>query len=180
MITHIVACGLSAQHWPGTGTSIGINDAEKWGSRCTYLALFNHPSKFSREPERMKIITASRPKKVFTHAASWRQYFTDVEITPTVEYNNRIRPGKVYHKKTTPIIALCIAWNLGAKDIVLWGVDMVDHKLIRPGMKYYDQEVRALLSLTDQLKKYDVNVYVGAKGSVLCDHLPMLSQKVDI
>ena len=170
---HIVACGESGRLWPGIGISIGVNDAEKFGKRCTYLANFNHPSKFRNEPDRMKTILAGRPEKFFTHAASWRHHFTTVELIKTHEYNRRAKKGMYYHKRTTPIVAICIAWAMGATEIVLWGVDMVNHKSYRPGMKYFDRELKAYVDLCGEIRKQGVNVCVGAAGSVLCAHLPM-------
>ena len=177
---HIVACGDSARHWDGQGISIGINDAEKFGKRCTYLAIFNHPSKFKGETDRLKVIYASRPQKLFTHARAWKDHFSNIEMVRTTEYAGHIKPGRHYHKRTTPIIAMSIAWNMGATEIVLWGVDLIDHKVYYRGSKYHNSEKTAYISFARQLERYGVRVCLGASGSVLCGHLPVWEQTVEI
>lgn len=168
MTYHIVACGETAKHWDGSGPSIGVNDASMWGHPLDYLLVINHPSKFSNEPDRFSKIINTKPRiQFYCHTTAWKQYFQAMKHLATRQYTNLIRKGTNYHSKTSPFAAISLAWNLGATDIVLWGVDFANHKFFSPGKKEFNREIRMYQLFTDKLRKQGCNVFCGAEGSQL-------------
>jgi len=172
MTINIVASGQSAQYWDGKGTSIGCNDCFKWGHHPTYLLLLDSPMKFR---ERLEVIKNTLPQRVFTNnTKTWGEYFPEVDKINTEVFRNKLK-GKVHHSQTSPFPAITMAYNWGAKDIVLWGVDFMDHHLISPGKSTFISEMQNYKSLFEVLNNQGVRVWLGSKGSYFDKQLPVWS-----
>jgi len=163
----IVACGSSAKHWNGSGYSIGVNDSFKWGHKINDLIVVNHPGKFSNEPDRFKTIVESKPDRFISHTWMWKAHFPDmIKIHPS-KYHVRIRQGNYYSSVTSPFVAISHAFNIGAKEIVLWGVDFIDHRYYKKGTKEQSREVDNYRRFIQALERHGVKCYLGADGSAL-------------
>lgn len=175
MTVSIVACGDSAKDWHKVPVdlSIGVNDCLKWGHQVDQLLLINAPGNFRPRKEknfedRLSTIVKSRPEKVLTNSPDqWRRYFSKVETLELTRFHGVYVPGKVYYSKTSPFAAICYAVKLGAKDIILWGVDMVNHHRYRKGTKDGDFEVAEIMRLVRLLEERGVKVWRGNNDSVL-------------
>lgn len=183
MIFSIVACGQSAKDWIPNGTSIGVNDANKWGKPVDYLVVVNspikfHPNKNNGSVDRLKVITSSKPKRFFCHNSNWRSYFPKAELLGMRVFNGSYKPGRVYSSKTSPVVAITLAASLGAKDIILWGVDFTNHYRFQPGKKDYVDEIELYKMLFDELGKAGVKVWLGNDNTSLKQWLPIWKQKV--
>lgn len=176
MTCNIIGLGDSAKHWNGSGFSVGCNDAFKWGHKLNHLIVINHPSKFSKEPERFKTIVESKPELFLSHTQAWRQWFPDMQhIRPSKLYG-RLRKGTYYSAQTSPFVAMSHAFNLGAIDIILWGVDMVNHKVFHETSKKQKEEIDNYNRFIKSLSKNGVNVWIGAEGSAL--NLPIWKKDI--
>jgi hypothetical protein len=182
MKVSIVACGESAREWykVPVDLSIGVNDCFKFGHEVDYLVLVNSPLKF--EPRRannngvnrLETIYKSNPKKVFAHNSNWRSYFkykSEFQTLSMRDYNGRYNKGRVYFSKTSPFVAITLAVSLGAKDIILWGVDMLSHWRFSPGKKEMDSELAMYNDLFGEIKSHGINIWIGNKETVLKDYL---------
>jgi hypothetical protein len=169
MTAHIVASGETAKHWDGQGFSIGVNDAWKWGHKLNWLVCINHPSKFSNEPERMKIIKNSTPERFFSHTESWRHNFPNMQKIRLTRPYGRLRRGVYYHSSTSPFAAMSVAFNNldNLKELVLWGVDFQNHKVFHPKSRSHRPEIDAYKRLCEGLNKHGIEIYLGAPGSAL-------------
>lgn len=175
MTVSIVACGDSAKEWNKTPVdlSIGVNDCLKWGHQVDELLILNVPGEFKPKKEknfedRLQTIIRSRPKRVVSNCAhQWKRYFSKVEKLELTRFHGVYVPGKVYYSKTSPFAAICYAVKLGAKDIILWGVDMVNHHRYRKGTKDGDFEVAEIMRLVRLLEERGVRVWRGNNDSVL-------------
>lgn len=173
MKIHIIGCGDSAKHWKGESPSIGVNDCFKFGYNPTYLVILNSPNQFT--PDRLQIIKNTKPHKVYTdNPISWGRVITDIPIHHfnSRQWSNSNRLQKLsknylYHSKTSPFAAISLAYSWGFTEIVLWGVDMVDHKTYKPGNGAYINEHASFKSFTMSLKEHGCNVYLGKEGSNL-------------
>ena len=164
----IVACGATGNNWPGNRVSIGVNDSWKFGKPTTHLLVANHASKF--EPDRLSTIKNSTPIKFFSNSESWRKYFPDMVHFRTESWNGQLIKNRGLTTLTTsPVIAMHLAWQLGADRIVLWGVDFNDHPECN-GVKL-KQEIRQYKAFIEALKINGVEVYLGCEGSVLQEFL---------
>jgi len=179
MTVAVIGCGSSAKDWFKTQCdySIGVNDVEKFGHKVNELVVINHPSKFRREPDRMNTIIQSKPDKFICHSTAWKQWFPKAELRSLTDFYNRVSKRLVYCSKTSPFVACSLAYNMGATELVLWGVDMINHKVYSPGNSYYDVEVRNYLRFFELIKG-QTKTFVGSEGSVFSKYLPLWKNSV--
>lgn len=175
MIVSVVACGQTAKDWHLTAHdySIGLNDAFKFGHTFNALCIFNHRSKFSRE--RQDIILKTRPVKLYTNCLSWVDFFPDHLKCKTRSWDGILRNDitRLMSTNTGPFICMSLAYCLGATKIILWGVEFVNHWLMNPANPETRMELRQYRQLVEALKKVGVETYLGAKGSLLEEFLPI-------
>lgn len=166
----IVGCGDSAKNWQPNGVSIGSNDCEKFGKPVDYLVLANAPHRFK---ERLATIKKSKAKVMVTSKPAWQSIFPNCEqIYRTTAYNQRVLGGFIYTARTTPIMCFSLALRLGATEIIMWGVDMVNHKTYRLGTKQGDLEIATYKRFFEQAKKLGIKTWIGKGGTVFDSYLP--------
>lgn len=175
MIAHILGLGPSIHDYKPDGSfSIGCNDSFK-----------HHPSNYlvcvSRLPaERLKTVMDCRPEKLLGFTPPYNHH-------PAYEYIGQMHPwrndrpcrldkGMIWTSNNTPFIACVIAHNLGYKDIVLWGVDFIDHPNITG--ESLDKTKCDFLQLHTTLSKIGTSLYLGNGKS--CLPLPLWQQQPSI
>lgn len=172
----VIATGDSAKNWTPNGYSLGVNDAWKWGKPTDGLLICNRPAEFTHD--RMKVIENSKPKDFYSHKASWAHLFPEWKRVRLHVWSGLLHTWprsdgpSAYSYNSSPIIALTLAYNLGAKEIILWGVDFRTHWLFNDKNEQTKREVRTYLEVFDALKEKDVSIYRGADGSAFDDKLP--------
>jgi hypothetical protein len=165
----IVATGSSSKNWKQHDYSIGVNDCWKLGKPTDALVVCNRPEQFSRD--RFEIIKNSTPKDFYSHKSNWSEYFPKWKKLNLVPWYGTLHPKQIYHSDTSSFIALSLAYNLGAKKIIMWGVDLMDHHIYNPFNPQRNREVEAHLQLIGALKEKGVEVYLGANGTAFDDKL---------
>lgn len=169
-IFSVVATGDSAKDWVPNGHSIGVNDCWKFSKPTDSLLICNRPQQFSAD--RLKIITESKPKDFYSHKSNWKEYFPlwkKVRLhtwSGTLQDWHRSDGPSAYSSNTSPLIAITLAYNLGAKDIILWGVDFRNHSMYNDNNPATKREVGVYLDVFAALKERGVNIYLGRMGSV--------------
>lgn len=172
MIYTIVGCGDSATGWIPNGTSIGSNDCEKFGRGVDHLLLANHPGKF--RSERLAVIKRTTAQVWCTSRGQWVGLLPLAQqLTRAVSFSGYIRAGFVYTSATTPIMCMSMAINKGARQLVLWGVDMITHHAYRKGTKYGDREIGVYEKFFAACRKIKVEVYIGSHGTAFDKSLPL-------
>lgn len=169
MTISIIGCAPSAKDWFNTpcDLSIGVNDCKKFSRDPDWLLLVNR--RFT--PEREKIIKATKAKKVLTSIKHWKDHFSNSEEIRMQPFSKHLKKGHIYSSKTSPFIAVSLAFNAGATDIILCGVDLNDHPVING--KLLNHELRLWQEFTRKLKDYGVTVWVTSKESRLAEFLPL-------
>lgn len=165
MTVHIIGCGSTGANWDGKGPSIGVNDCWKFGKSTGSLLVLNRKSTFT--PERLKIIEESKPTLFYSNLDEWRKPFKDMRKIDTTRWNGTMINNVIYHSKTSPFCALSLAYNLGYRIMVLWGVDFVDHASYSPGKHGFEAEKLQYYSFIKTLKTKGAQVYAGCYGSTL-------------
>lgn len=170
MTISIVACGSSAEGWNKVpcDRSISVNDSWKWGHPTTDLLVANQPLKFPQH--RLNIIKASIPKRFWSQLSSWSTYFPNMAHIRLTSWDGHLYPERLdtfSHADTSPFIAISMAYKFGAKDIILWGVDMVDHHIYHAGNMQLKTEIKRYHAMIEALDKEGVKVWLGAPGSAL-------------
>lgn len=157
----VIGCGQSAKHWDGSGPSIGVNDVFKFGYHPTYLLLLNAPSRFTTE--RLSNIIKTNPHRVYSDmAAMWRKHFScEIKDVDSQLWSNpkKISKNYNYHSKTSPFAAISMAYSWGFTEIVLYGVDFIDHKNYNPSKKEFRNEFNNYKSFCEKLREQNVFVY---------------------
>lgn len=174
MTCFIIGCGSSGRDWftHPHDVSIGCNDSIKHGRDTDYLVLINALQGFKREKEKLDLIQSSRAK-VLTNSDSWKSMFRDYEKIKLVTFHKHIKKGIVYSSKSSPFVAASIAFNMGAKDIVLFGVDMNTHHLFNPENKLRDYEVRNFERLSKLMAAQGTTMWISSNESALSKVLPV-------
>jgi hypothetical protein len=173
MTAFIIGCGQSAKDWNNLpcNISIGVNDCYKFGYNPDQLVLINFERKFTGL--RLQTILATRSQKVWTHTSTWKKHFPKAEVIKLSPFNGNVRPGLIYSSKTSPMVAMSLAIKQGATELVLFGIDMVNHPSYRAGMKQGDFEIKAYLKFFESCNKQGIKVYRGADGSCFDSKLPL-------
>jgi hypothetical protein len=171
MIFTIVACGQTAKDWIPRGHSIGVNDSWRFGKPTDSLLVCNRPSNFTEE--RLKVITTSKPETFYSHKANWAYAFPAWKKINLCQWYGRLVKGMHYSSNTSPFIALTLAYNLGAKDIIMWGCDFVSHPTFNPDNPYRDKEIDTYMELIAELKEQGVNVWLGKEGTAFDKLIPV-------
>lgn len=171
MIYTVVASGDSAKNWIPRGTTIGVNDALKWGRDTDILILVNAPGKFK---ERLDIIKKSKAKVLTNSVNMWRPYFPNCQkIERLISFNAKILKNFVYMSQTSPIIAISYAIKQGAKEIILYGVDFVNHRKWSKGTKAGDREIKIYCKFFAECERIGVKICLGALETAFDDILPL-------
>lgn len=178
MIGTIVGCGQSAENWVPRGISIGVNDALKWGKPIDQIIVVNTPNRF--DAERMRFIQAHKGKFYTNLPKAWQPYVKQAELLRDMgEFHLRINKGRIYTSETSPICAISHAINQDATKVILWGVDMKNHKRYSQGTKHGDHEIGKYLKFFDACRKISVEIYLGATGTAFDNDLPLWQQETN-
>lgn len=173
MRINILGLGDSAKHYKGQGPLIGVNDAKRWGFEPEYLLLLNTPVQFTKD--RLEIIKNTRVKtRIFSNSPDkWKKVFReDVQLFNSRSWSHSNRLQKIsknylYHSKTSPFAAISLAYSFGYDEIVLWGVDFVNHRAYSPGKDMFRHEIDNYKSFCMSLNEVGVKVYLGSEESNL-------------
>jgi hypothetical protein len=171
MTASIVALGQSAKDWHQVphDFSVGVNDAAMWGKDPDHLVIVNFERKF--HSKRLEVIKGSK-SQVWTHTNTWKKHFPGAKVIKLSPFSGWFRKGMYYSLRTSPIVAMSVAVNLGADKLILFGVDFRSHKSFNAGEKRGDHEMRQYFKFFEALKKVGVEVYLGGEGSALESYLP--------
>lgn len=188
----IVGCGDSAKDWEPNGYSIGVNDCWKFGKPTDALLICNRPQQFSQE--RLTTILNSKPKHFFCDSSNWKDHFDyfrqgsknkkifsnypGFSSPRMMQWSGTLYPATVFYSNTSPIIAITLAYNLGAKEIILWGVDFRNHHMYHDNSPATKSEVKVYLEVFECLREKGVSIYRGADGSVFDNLIPMYERAV--
>ena len=162
----VLALGESVHAYRDKGNvTIGVNDIFRFYP-VDFLVIADPPSRFVQE--RKSVILNSTPKRFFSSFDDWRQLVNNFKILKLTKGRGRLDKfdSEICFSNNSPFIAVCLAYHMGAKRIVLHGVDLKSHPaLSRPNMlaaslKDYDNLNKALL-------KRNVDLFISSPMSEL-------------
>lgn len=154
-------------------TTVGVNDIEKF-IRTDYIVCVDPPRVFNKE--RLKIITESKPKTFFTLKGNdgedydeWQKYFKNIKQFKQAEPrgNPDMLSSETYLPVSicSPFSACCVAYKLGAKEITLYGVDLINHPNFSEEL--IQRIIKDFVKLKVELEKRGVKLFVGSKETRL-------------
>lgn len=175
MTAVVIGLGSTAKDWFNNphDLSIGCNDAAKFSKDPDWLVLIDSKVGFKREPERVEIISKTKAKRVFTNGPTWKKEFPYYEEVRLQMFSKHLKKGHVYCSKSSPFVATSLAFNAGAKSIVLFGVDFKSHPLLKKGNKLFDYEMRQWERFCRLIADQGTQVFVSSDYSELSKFLPV-------
>jgi len=150
---------------------IGVNDIFKH-TPVDYLIVVDRKNRFTSK--RKKIIEESRPKELLTFISEWKTHPCAKEIILATGRSNlgELDNPNVYpYSIMSPFIAMVHAYKLGAKTILVYGVDLNDHHALSDEncLNIIKRDVN---NLNKEFNKRGVKMYIMNKESVLYGILP--------
>lgn len=176
MTISVIGCGSTAEGWFNTPSdlSIGVNDCLKWGKNTDWLVVINR--KFDKERE--DLIINSNPKRFFTTIYYWNKLFSHAETLRLQRFSKHVKKGHVYSSKTSPFVALSLAFNAGASDVIMFGTDMNDHPVIKDKLR--DYELRQFERFCREIAKQGCQTWVSSEESKLSEFLPLWKKEQNL
>lgn len=154
----ILGCGESGIEWDGQGDCIGVNDAWKFGKPTKWLLCVQTIMQMQKWPERIKTIINSKPEKFYTHKKEWERLIPQTEFLEIHRWKGRL-DERIRFSRTSPFIAMIMAYHWGYDHIKLFGVDFINHKHYSPGQsKDFGDEMKNYKHLFIQLKEKGVTI----------------------
>lgn len=169
MKIQIIGLGESATNWHEHrhefDLSIGVNDVQKFGHSPDYLLVIDSPKRFTKE--RMVTILKTKAQKYITRDDQWNGILPSYEKVRMQQFTKHLKKGHVYSSKTSTFVALSLAFNLHATEVVLYGVDLTNHTVFNPGNKLQAYEIRQYTNFCRMLKDQGCQVFVSSEKSAL-------------
>lgn len=162
MICQVLGLGESIKDFKEyEGYRIGVNDIYQY-TYCDRVVVVND---FKKLPERKHYIDTCRPLDgLWSQLRCW-QYHPDYRKLSFQPWNGVFKDKTVFSGKSSPFIALTMAYSIGFKEIVLWGVDMNTHNVIKDRTKIV--ELNNFTTFITQIEKRGVKVFKGSEYSAL-------------
>jgi hypothetical protein len=173
MTIHVLGLGESLSKFKPDGSpTIGVNDIHQ-KYKTDFVVCVDHPEAFDKN--RLEIIRQTRCKGFYSQIESWRdlQNFNRIEFNRGRGTVDGLDSSRFCYSNSSPYVAAILAYKLGAKNIVLWGVDFKTHRHFVDRSK--DRAIKDFKSLNFEFEKRGVNLFVGDPFSELSNFLPVFS-----
>jgi hypothetical protein len=172
MTIHVIGKGESKEFFKHDGNiTIGVNDVNKW-IKTDHIVVVD-PMCNHKEGHR----TYKNSNAMFwSQNEDNRNYvknFTLIELARGRGVLDEFDSNRFVYSITSPFVAVHLAYKLGAKNIVMWGVDFNTH----PNFDTDSLRNRALKdfgNLRKKLNERGVKFYVGHEMSMFSSILPVL------
>jgi len=162
----VLGLGETLNHYQNDGsTTIGVNDIQRYHS-TDYVVCVDHTTVFNAE--RLQGIKNSKCIGFYTQLEDWNNLVQNVNI---IEFNrgrgliDGLDSDRFCYSNNSPYVACILAYKLGAKKIVLWGVDFNDHPHLNGSAR--EKSFRDYKELQKALNKRGVSIYCGHEDSYL-------------
>lgn len=172
MTIHVIGKGESKEFFKHDGNiTIGVNDVNKW-IKTDHIVVVDPMDAYKEEHETFRNSNAM----FWSQLEDNRNYvknFTLIELARGRGVLDEFDSDRFVYSITSPFVAVHLAYKLGAKNIVMWGVDFNTH----PNFDTDSLRNRALKdfgNLRKKLNERGVNFYVGHEMSMFSSILPVL------
>jgi hypothetical protein len=170
MKINVLGLGDSLEHYvPDNNITIGVNDIHKH-IKTDYVVCIDHMTAFSKD--RLEVIMKTKCKGFYSQIVDWGLIIPNFKF---IEFNtgrgllHKLDNDKFCYSNNSPFVACILAYKLGAKEIILHGVDLIDHPHIKGNSK--EKALLDYKNLNKALKSRGVKLFVGSKDSSLSNFL---------
>lgn len=159
----VLGLGESLSLYGGDMAAIGVNDI--WSKyKSDYVVCLDTKSRFDQK--RLDIIESCEPIKFYSQLRCWENKKTYEEIYLQIAYPKyvcQLDTDKLPKSLCSPFVAAAIAYKyFKADEIHLFGVDMVDHPLLKG--ENLDKIILHFSNLNAALKQKGVKLIVHGNG----------------
>lgn len=148
---------------------IGVNDICKY-IHVDYLLIVDNISTFGLD--RLNTIKNSNPIALYSHLDEWAIHPKFKQInrgTKAPDLSTLDEPFNLPYHCDSVYSAVCLAYQMQAQNIIVYGADFYGHPLIKN--KY--NILQAYANLYAELQKRKVNLFVSSTESLLIKVLPL-------
>lgn len=171
----VLGTGPTIEHYkPNDNETIGVNDIWKH-HKVDNLLVLDLKSRFT--PEQLHVIMNSTPKRFYSSLDEWYNVCCfDIRILlmappPGADLSYLDTAYLPIHVDST-YSAVCLAYRLKARRIIMHGVDLKDHPDLK--LYWYTRVIQeAYKDLVKALKDREVDLFVGSKESPLSEFIPV-------
>lgn len=175
----VLGLGESLKEYSGGyDFTIGVNDIFRY-HKTDYLVVVDRQERFT--PERLHQISMSSPEIVFSQHEAWRNTLS--KKFSKLIFGNRSNLDSlgdtfpyeipeqfiIPHSISSPFVAACIAYKLGATEIKLYGCDYKTHPQLSDKNKL-ERTIKDFTALKSELNKKSVQI-TCTSGSALTEIL---------
>ena len=174
MKIHVLGLGESLKDFvPDNNITIGVNDIHKY-YKTDYVVCVDHMTAFKKD--RLETIMKTKCKGFYSQILDWGLIipnFNHIEFNTGRGFLNELDNEKFCYSNNSPYVACILAYKLGATEIVLHGVDLIDHPHINGNSK--DKALLDYKNLSKAFNSRKVNLFVGSKYSSLSNFLQVMN-----
>lgn len=170
----VIGRGETSAKVGGFDLYVGVNDCQ---FPVDHLICIDAPFVFSHD--RLSTI-AKHPAKMYTQIAAWGELrqIEPIRLTSTRYDLSELKLKQNYpHSNNSPFVAVCHAYFMGAKTIVLSGVDMVSHPVLSHKSKV-DGIKKHYSELHRELAKLGCKLYLLKDYGILSGIVPVIPKGV--
>lgn len=161
---------------PGNET-VGVNDIFKF-HKIDHLLVMDKPNRFSKE--RLSTILLSTPKKFYSNVKDETGYvweklvknFVPIETERGRGFVNTLDSKEFSISNNSTFTACVLAYKLGAKKIVMYGVDFINHPHLS-AENSFSNVLNHFKTLKSALNNRGVELFVSSKKSRLSEIIPV-------
>jgi hypothetical protein len=161
MTIEILGLGESlSEYQPNENLTIGVNDIHS-RIKTDYVVCVDNFEAFTKE--RLNTILKSQCKGFYSQLECWRNIpnFKRIELHRLAKLTDE----KFRYSNNSTFVACVLAYKLGAKKIILWGVDFRTHQNFKGNS--YTKAIEDFKQLKKDLHKLDCKLIVGSEYSAL-------------
>jgi len=171
---HVLGLGPSLSHYkPDGNTTIGVNDIWKY-HKTDYVVCVDMPKRF--DCGRLRTIVDCSPKEFYTcYPRDWSGLRDNkgLNLAPLRgSVDTLTDKNQICFSNNSAFVATVMAYHLGAKRIILHGVDFTDHKNLSEPIAQ-KSAIDHFTKLFFALDRYEVKLMVSSKDSLLSAKMPV-------
>lgn len=175
MKIHVLGLGETLEDFTPDGSmTIGVNDIHS-RVKTDFVVCVDNPKAFNKE--RLKTIRETECEGFYTHVEDWKSVknYKPFEMASIRGRLDELDSEKFCYSTSSPFVACVLAYKMGAKQIVLWGVDYMSHQAFKDHRR--DTVLRHFKDLQKEFNKRGVELFVGDSFSYLSTFLPVWNDK---
>ena len=173
MTIEVLGLGESIKNYkPNGNITIGVNDIYKY-VKTDYIVMVDPPNRFN-EADRLKTIMESTPKKFYCNHVWNVPNFELITLASPRGELGKLDTKEYCYSNNSAFVACILAYKMKAKEIVLHGVDFVNHNQLCH-QNNLNRIIKDFTNLRNEFERRNVKLYVSSSYSLLSKILQLKS-----